>query len=75
VTGSFTAFGSRDKTPVHNDLLNKLANSPSPVGDSSAYLSNVNATSGVQNVLYTGPEGHLHRLTWTTGAVTAEDLN
>jgi hypothetical protein len=73
--GVLHGFWFTGQDPVHNDLLNKLANSPSPVGDASAYLSNATSTSGLQNVLYTGPEGHLHRLTWTTGAVTAEDLN
>lgn len=57
--------------PIHNDLLTKLANAPSPVGSATAYVS---IAQGLQNVVYTGSDGHLHRLTWAAGAVTQEDL-
>jgi hypothetical protein len=64
---------STGEDPVHNYLLTKLANAPAPTGDPTAYVA---VSQGLQNVVYTGTDGHLHRLTWTwaAGPVTAEDL-
>src|SRR5205823_14166292 len=55
-----------------DDLTWASAGAPLPgATDPSAYFF---AQNGTHHVLYTTINGHLHELTWTTGAVTHTDL-
>jgi hypothetical protein len=55
----------------HDDLSRGTGGAPLPVGDPAAYF---NAQNNTHHVIYRTSNGHLHELTWTTGAVTHTDL-
>ena len=55
----------------HDDLSNAVGNAPLPAGDPEAYF---NPQDGTHRVVYRTSDGHLHELTWTTGAVSHADL-
>lgn len=57
----------------HDDLSeNGVPGAPLPVGNVEAYF---NAEDGTNHVLYRTSNGHLHELSWTTGAVSHVDLS
>jgi hypothetical protein len=62
-------FGVGD--PAHNDLLTTLSGAPPPTGDAVGYVA---ITQLQQNAVYVGNDGHLHRLFWSAGPVTPDDL-
>jgi hypothetical protein len=56
----------------HDDLSeNGVSGAPLPIGDVEAYF---NAQDGSNHVVYRTSNGHLHELSWTTGAVAHADL-
>jgi len=56
----------------HDDLSEAgVSGAPLPVGDVEAYF---NAQDGSNHVLYRTSNGHVHELSWTTGAVAHTDL-
>jgi hypothetical protein len=57
----------------HDDLSeNGVPGAPLPLGNVEAYF---NAEDGTNHVLYRTSNGHLHELSWTTGAVSHADLS
>jgi hypothetical protein len=57
---------------THDDLSeNGVPGAPLPVGDLDAYF---NALDQTNHVVYRTSNGHLHELSWTTGAVSHADL-
>jgi hypothetical protein len=56
----------------HDDLSeNGVSGAPLPIGDVEAYF---NAQDSSNHVVYRTSNGHLHELSWTTGAVAHADL-
>ena len=57
----------------HDDLSeNGVSGAPLPVGNVDAYF---NPQDGSNHVVYRTSNGHLHELSWTTGAVSHADLS